>query len=186
MINMNRGKQNQEGFTLIELMIVVAIIGVLAALAIYGVSQYLRHAKTAEATTNLAAIKTGALASFDREVQVTAGSGTYDHRFCLPASTLPTAPPAAQRVTADFTTGSATNDVNNGWICLKFQVSGPVYYSYSYTSGGLQSTKDAKFTAVATGDLNGDGKTSTFTLNGGLDTNGNPLVTPPTIVNEDE
>ena len=37
------------GFTLVELMIVVATVGVLAVLAIYGVRKYIANSKTAEA-----------------------------------------------------------------------------------------------------------------------------------------
>src|ERR1700722_2754215 len=44
---------NKRAFTLVELMIVVAIIGILAVLAIYGMSKYVKNSKTAEARNSL-------------------------------------------------------------------------------------------------------------------------------------
>ena len=54
--------RKQEGFTLIELMIVVAIIGILAAIAIPNFIQYQMRSRTSEAKTNLSAVKTAELA----------------------------------------------------------------------------------------------------------------------------
>ena len=52
-------KQAQAGFTLIELMIVVAIIGILAAVAIPAYQDYVAKSKFAAALAELAPAKTG-------------------------------------------------------------------------------------------------------------------------------
>ena len=51
-------KQNQQGFTLIELMIVVAIIGILAAVAIPSYRDYTARAQMSEALSLLTGFKT--------------------------------------------------------------------------------------------------------------------------------
>jgi len=81
MKNLQTMKQSvQKGFTLIELMIVVAIIGILAALAIPAYTDYTIKAKASEAATLSGAYKTAVEIYFSEEGTLPdfSDTATYD------------------------------------------------------------------------------------------------------------
>ncbi len=59
--------RNQKGFTLIELMIVIAIIGILAAIAIPAYSSYVNRAKFTEVVQATSAVKLDVDVCYQRE-----------------------------------------------------------------------------------------------------------------------
>ena len=69
-------KSMQKGFTLIELMIVVAIIGILAALAIPAYQDYTARAQTAEAITLLDGLKTSIVSAMQDDPSVSTCGAT--------------------------------------------------------------------------------------------------------------
>ncbi len=90
----------QKGFTLIELMIVVAIIGILAAIAIPAYQDYTQRAQVGEAFTIVSSAKT-AIAEFRQT------TGAYPAQPDIDALGLDIADPAGQYVsTVEVTAGT--------------------------------------------------------------------------------
>ncbi|TNC99333.1 MAG: type IV pilus assembly protein PilA [Gallionellaceae bacterium] len=98
-------KQIQKGFTLIELMIVVAIIGILAAVAIPAYSDYTKKAKFTEVIQATQAIKTAVeICASDLSSVTDCDQGTNGVPATLGATTETTTPVVGKYVTYLSTT----------------------------------------------------------------------------------
>jgi type IV pilus assembly protein PilA len=133
---MRKLRTRRGGFTLIELMIVVAIIGILAAIAIPNFLKFQLRSKTGEAKTNLAALRTAEEGYF-------AEYGTYVAAADYPGMA------AVNATKMDWVPAAG-----NGFDTVGWGPEGEVYFSYAALLGGAGNTA---FALGAIGDLDGDG-----------------------------
>jgi prepilin-type N-terminal cleavage/methylation domain-containing protein len=163
--------RTKNGFTLIELMIVVAITGVLAAVAIPSYSRYVKKSKTSEALTNLRKVYDGEITFFQDEHINSAGMAiSKGFVYCVPQ---PATKPGRDKRYANWD--------DRGWPLIRFATDGPVLYTYLVDvypnpvppalprpawipPHGLEIPTDifAGFVVQVIGDQDEDGKPSEF------------------------
>jgi type IV pilus assembly protein PilA len=149
---MIRTRKNEQGFTLIELMIVVAILGILAAVAIPAFLEYMRKGKNSEAQVQLNSIGKKTKTYFVE-------TGSYPGYGGGP--TNPAAVACSKQSSAAWDNGDAV--IDDAWEAIEFAIPASEQLLFVYT---FNSNSAIDVTATAEGDLNCDGNILTWTMTG--------------------
>jgi type IV pilus assembly protein PilA len=159
---MRKMLNKKSGFTLIELMIVVAILGILAAIAIPAFVTYVRRSKTVEATEGVDKMFSAVSSYYNPGEKQERGlhGSQFDH-CTVPNGARTLSNPSDQKQSGGFD-GVPAFDSKLGGIGFSLPYA---YYSYEINTtsvGCFRSANANMYTLDAYGDLDNDATESTF------------------------
>lgn len=162
----DKDNEKQKGFTLIELMIVVTIVGILAVVAIPNYLTYQARTRQSEARANLAAIFTAQISFFAENISNSYGTGFVtigwkphgNTRYTYALAGGGSVEPASNPVYL-----VATNEVTNTIGAAVVSPGGGSCVPSSDTPGG--GGVPAAFVAQAIGNTDGDVTPDCWTIN---------------------
>ncbi len=143
----NRKLKNQKGFTLIELIVVVIIVGILASVAVPLYTGYIKRAKISEATSSIGAVKTALMGKYQKDAAFPSACSDSaaiktDLGITLEVTKWTYATTAAGVITATAT-GAAGGNLSGGTISLTPTInSGDGSISWAWSSDGTIITSN--------------------------------------------
>jgi type II secretory pathway pseudopilin PulG len=158
-------RSHHRGFTVFELLNLLALIGVLSAIGMYALARYVRHSKTTEAIGSLTTLATQTATFYDGSDATQPAGSTPDNAHAMrhfPPSSTASVPPSVDDIRGKKYQSTQADWAASPWHDLQFSIPQPQYYAYSYVSEGAGST--ARASAIAKGDLDADGNVATYSI----------------------